>query len=145
MSSRNRPPRSRPGTRWGLVPTEKLRLNYRLVGVVAVNEPQLRSTKRSPRAQKPGRRRDGYRGPDRIEIAEEENRDRKVERDQRFPAWPRQLAGEECKHEGESQDHEDEPAEHVVQEQHARDRKPRQVRSDEAGQDDRRQKAPVAD
>ena len=68
-----------------------------------------------------------------------------MHRDQCLPVRRAQLGCQVREHEGQGEDHEDEPAEHVVHEQHARDRKPRRVLGDESEQDHRRRKAAMPD
>src|SRR5881275_1408214 len=72
-------------------------------------------------------------GPQRIEVEEEEHGDAQV----RVGDGPPGSANccQARQHEGQRQDHEDQPAEHVVEEEHSGDPEPGQVLADETEQD----------
>ena len=64
--------------------------------------------------------------------------------DEQLTVWGTEFFSDAREHEREREDHENQPAEHVVHEQDPGDRKPRQVLGDETQQDDCRRKAAMA-
>src|ERR1700687_41138 len=129
--------------RRALVPAPQLLLRSFQVWL-ADGEPHLRSPYRRARAPVGGGDGDRKPGPERVEVKEERDRQAEVCGEQCTPgSW--EVSGDICDHERQREDHENQAAEHVVQEKPPADMRPRQVLADEPEQDHGGGEAPVPD